>query len=329
MESESNNDYLFGKFHAVLTENTVHADWGSDSNAALRVDAANRAFCIWYHGQKSLDDAIGEPHWDKMWKTMHECSKSGWGLGVSELRESFWHYASTGGQWTDDNTTTYNGKDGKAYKRRVTNMPEGPANFLKAVDERLPTLKTTLQKYQESCKAMSRIAPDTTSDLEKMGKHLGDIKTYAERAEKMMWMLPGAVQAKVPNTEAGWDAVRRVEEFADNATTWATRSVKILDVVGKITDGVKVYADASAALGGDRRAGLAFAGIHYAMNFVPVLGTFYGTFISKVPGLITAWTEFVSNYHNRLDRASRGLDYSRPQKPPAWKCKYCKSTGGY
>lgn len=329
MGSESNNDYLFGKYHAVLSKEVVAAGWGNDSNAATRVDAANRAFCIWFHAQKSLYDSIAEPHYDKMWKTMYECSKSGWGLGVSDLRESLWHYASTGGQWTDGNTTTYSGKDGKCYKRRVVNMPEGPANFMRAVDEKLPTLKTTLQKYQESCKALARIKPDTTSDLEKMGKHLGDIKTYAGRAESMMWMMPAVVQAKVPNTSGGWSAVRRAEEFADGATTWATRSVKILDVVGKITDGVKVYTDATAAMGGDRRAGLAFAGIHYAMNFVPVLGTFYGTIISKVPGLIVAWTEFMTNYHTRLDRASRGLDYGRPTKPPAWKCPLCKSTGGY
>jgi hypothetical protein len=325
----SANDYIIGQRHAVLYEGIVAADWGKGPNAKPRIDAANRAFCIWYRGMEAYSAYLADPIGSKMFDSLYSCGQKGWGWGVDTLIEAFEHYHETGGAWSDGGTTTYEGKPGKSYAKRVSDMPDAQANFLRAVDEKLPEMKNTLLEFQKSCDALSKLKPDDTSDLEKMNKHLGDIKKYASHIESKMWLLPPTIHARVPTSSQGFKAMEKVEQFADGATTWAGRSVKILDVMTNITDGVKIYSDMSAAMGGDRRVGLAFAGMNYALTFVPVLGSFYGEFLKRVPGLITSWREFVTDYHTRLDRASRGLDYTKPIKPPAWKCNFCQSTGGY
>lgn len=332
MTSDTDNAYWNGQFHATLSSNVISADWGSGQYSGVRIDATNRAFCIWYHACQTLSESATEPHWGEMWQTMRACANEGWGWGVSDLRESLWHYAQNGGGWSDDNTKIYFGGNGHSYKRAlISDMPEGPANFLAAVDDKLPRLKEAMRVYQEKCNALQQLrasAASGSSSWERMNENLSAIKTYAERAKSMMWMLPATVSARVPSSSAGLSAVRRVEEFADGATTWLGRTVSILDVVGKITDGLTVYTDATRAMGGDRRAGLAFAALHYSMNFVPVLGTFYGTMISKIPGLINNWREFMADYTRRFDDPEAWLR-ERASRPRPWQCPICHSSGGY
>lgn len=332
MVSDTNNPYWDGENHAVLRRENIKASWARKNYSNVSIDAANRAFCIWYWGQQTLNDTAGEPHWSRMYKTMRECANEGWGWGVSDLRESLWHYAKNGGSWSDDNTKIYFGGDGRSYRRTIiSDMPEGCANFLDAVDDKLPELKQAMQAYQQKCEALRRLkvsSSSSTSDWDRMKDDLSAIKSHAERAKSMMWMLPPTVTARMPNTSVGWSAARRVEEFADGATTWLDRSVKIFDVVGKITDGITVYTEARQAMGGDRRAGLAFAALHYSMNFVPVLGSFYGTMISKIPGLINNWREFMVDYTRRFDDPEAWLR-ERANRPRAWKCPQCSSSGGY
>ncbi len=81
-------------------------------------------------------------------------------------------------------------------------------------------------------------------------------------------------------------------------------------------------------MGGDRRAGLAFAALSYAMTFVPVLGTFYGTIIQKIPGLIINWRAFMRDYTRRFDDPEGWLR-ERANRPRAWQCEICGSAGGY
>ena len=62
---------------------------------------------------------------------------------VSDLQEALDHMAANDGRWSDGNTKNYYVGTGKAYQRAlITDMPEGCANFLEAVDEELPKLRT-------------------------------------------------------------------------------------------------------------------------------------------------------------------------------------------
>ncbi len=330
MPTDTDNPYWNGETHAVLSRSEISADWASGDHSGIRIDATNRAFCIWYHAQQTLTESVTEQHWGEMYQSIRECANEGWGLGVSDLREALWHYAQNGGTWSDGNTITYFGGGSKSYNRMlISDMPEGPGNFLKAVDDKIPALKEVMQTYQQKCSALATLrGSQDPSDWDRMKDHLSTIKTTAERAKPLLWLVPAAMTARLPNTSAGWTAARRVEELADGATTWVNRSIKILDVVGKIADGLTVYTEATRAMGGDRRAGLAFAALHYSMNFVPVLGSFYGTMISKIPGLINNWREFIADYTRRFDDPEAWLR-ERASRPQAWRCEICGSSGGH
>jgi len=332
MTSDTDNPYWNGDTHAVLRREAITADWATTPYSGLRIDAANRAFCIWYHANQTLSESVTDPHWGEMWETMRACANEGWGLGVSDLRESLWHYAENGGRWTDDNTRIYMGGRGNSYARAlITDVPEGPCNFLRAVDDRLPQLRRAMEVYQQKCDAIRQLRPSASSsrsDWDRMKDDISAIKTAAERVKPLMWMMPAAVTARLPNTSAGLSAARRIEEFADGGAQWLDRSIKILDVVGKITDGVTVYTEASRAMGGDSRAGIAFAALHYSMNFVPVLGSFYGAIVAKIPGLIENWRDFMADYTRRFDNPEAWLR-ERARRRPAWRCEICGSSGGY
>lgn len=330
--SETNNQYWNGERHAVLTRHNVSARWGSGSHSGIRIDAANRAFCIWYHAQQTLAESAGQPHWTQMYRSLTDCAEQGWGLGVSDLREALHHIDRNNGRWTDDNTKTYFGGEGKSYRRSLINdMPEACANFLAAVDDKLPEVRTTLQEYQSRCQALQQFRPgpaQSSSDWERIKSNIDAIKTSAERAKPLLWLVPAAVTATVPLTTSGLSARARVEAFADGATSQVSRAISFLDVVGNIHDSMTVYVQATQALGGDRRAGMAFAALSYAMTFVPVLGTFYGTIVQKIPGLITSWREFIRDYTRRFDDPV-GWIQERASRPPAWQCEICGSSGGY
>lgn len=331
--SETDNRYWNGQAHAVLTRDNVRASWGSGAHSGLRIDAANRAFCIWYYAQQTLSESVTESHWTQMYRSLNDCATEGSGVfGANDLQEALNHLAENNDQWTDDSTTSYFGGPGKSYNHGyVRDMPEGCANFLSAVDEKLPQMRSTLQEYQTRCQALQRLRPSprqSTSDWEQIKSNLDAVKTTAERAKPLLWLAPAAIRASVPRTSSGMSAARRVEAFADAATPHVERSIKFLDAVGNIHDAMTVYVQATQALGGDRRAGLAFAALSYAMTFVPVLGGFYGTIIQKIPGLITNWRAFIRDYTRRFDDPEGWLR-ERANRQPAWRCEICRSSGGY
>lgn len=329
--SETSNRYWDGTAHAVLTRETVSARWGSGSHSSTRIDAANRAFCIWYHARKTIAATTDAPHVQQMRQSLEDCATEGWGSGVSDLQEALNHLAENNDRWTDDNTETYFGGNGKAYNHGlISDMPEGCTNFLDAVDEKLPELQRIMQDYQARCQALERMRPSPTqrpSDWEQIKTNLDAIKTTADRAKPLLWLGPAVVHAAVPSTSAR-SAARRIEAFADGATPRVEGALKFLDVVGNIHDALTVYVDASRAMGGDRRAGVAFAALTYAMTFVPVLGGFYGAIVQKIPGLITNWRTFMTSYTRRFDDPEAWLR-ARANRQPAWRCPICNSSGGY
>lgn len=296
----------------------------------IRIDAVNRAFCIYYWAKKTLNDSVGASHWSAMRDALNDCATSGWGMGVDDLQEALHHVDSNGGRWTDSSTKTYFGGRGKSYSRAlISDMPVSCANFLSAVDDKLPQLQTALQEYQQQCQALEhlRLTEENETDWERIKTSIDTIKTTAERVKPLMWLVPAAVQANVPRLAVGSPAAR-IEAFSAAGTTRLNQTISFLDTVGNIHDALTVYVDATQAFRGDHRMGLAFAALSYAMTFVPVLGTFYGTIIQKIPGLVTSWTEFMEQYHRERLHPERYLA-RRASTPPAWRCEICGSSGGY
>jgi hypothetical protein len=329
--SEDNNQYWNGTEHAVLERGDISASWGSGDHSGVKIDAANRAFCIYYHAKQSLTESAGEAHWSEMNRTLRDCARRGWGRGVNDLQEALHHIDVNGGSWTDNNTRNYYGGRGKSYSRGlIQGMAEGPASFLRAVDDKLPDLQNALTQYQEKCGELAgmRLTENSQSEWEVFKSKIEAVKTSAERAKPLMWLVPAAVTANLPATTSGYAAARRIEEFASSGGRRLNQSIKFLGVVTSINDGLTVYADATRAMGGDRRAGVAFAALNFALTFVPVLGSFYGGIVSRIPGLISNWTDFMQEYHaSRLNPEA----HLRRQaaRPRPWQCDICGSTGGY
>ncbi len=191
------------------------------------------------------------------------------------------------GHWSDANTKQYFGGNGRSYQRALIELPEGCANFLAAVDKKLPEMRKVMEEYQSRCQALQALKPSpaqSTSDWERIKSNIDAIKTAAERAQSLLWWLgPAVVNATVPRTPSGLRAAQRIEAFAETASPHVEKAVGYVEVVGSIHDAMTVYADATQALNGDRRAGLAFAALSFAMTYVPVLGGFYRHDRPKAP----------------------------------------------
>ncbi|MGD9561563.1 MAG: hypothetical protein AB7F88_04670 [Pyrinomonadaceae bacterium] len=328
--SETNNQYWNGTAHAKLAPADITASWGSGDHSLIRIDAANRAFCIYYWAKKTLIDSAGDSHWNAMYSALNDCATSGSGVGADDLQEALDHIDSNGGRWSDDETTSYFGGNGKSYKRPlIQDMPVACANFLSAVDDKLPALQTALREYQEKCQALERLrlTPESTTNWEQIKTAIDAVKNSAQAAKPLMWLVPAAVQANVPRLTTG-PAAARIEAFSQAGTARISQAISFLDTIGNIHDGLTVYVDATTAFRGDRRAGLAFAALSYALTFVPILGTFYGTIVQKIPGLVTSWTEFMADYHRTRLHPELYLS-RRASAPAAWRCEICNSSGGY
>ena len=327
--SLTNNQYWNGDAHAVLSRETISADWGSGNHSGTRIDMANRAFCIYYHAKQALNDSATENHWTDMYNSLNDCATEGWGMGVDDLQEALDHIDQNNGRWTADNTENYYGGSGKSYNQGIiSDAPQSCVNFLDAVDDKLPQMQEAMQVYQTKCQALQRLqlTQESSTDWEEIKNHIDTVKTSAERVKPLLWLVPAALEANIPRFSAGTTAAQRIDAFASGTTTRVNQAIKFLDVVGNIHDSLTVYVDATAAMGGDRRAGVAFASLSYAMTFLPILGGFYGTIIQKIPGLITNWREFMTNYHRRTLHPELHV---RARREPAWRCEICNSSGGY
>ncbi len=100
------------------------------------------------------------------------------------------------------------------------------------------------------------------------------------------------------------------------------QTVKFLDFVGKMNDGLTMYVEAKQAFQGDKRMGVAFAGLSRTLTFVPVLGGFYGEIVKQIPGLVTHWREFITDYTAGMLRADVYLAMKEMQPAP-WQCSIC------
>lgn len=326
MDTIDDNAYLNGTHHACVTSTNVKAAWAHGPNAHRVLDATNRAFCIYYHARQALDELATDANYSKMTATLDDCLTEGWGKGVSDMKEALWHYAKQT-VWTDENTELYGGGDGRCYRASlISNMPRGPANFMTALDGKLPELGKAMKVYQEKCDALKTLNGKSKSDWAKVRAAAGDVSKAADAVQHLAFLMPSVVDAHVLPSRVG-DKLSYAAEVAESGATWVKRGVKFVDVLGKITDGLKLYDEAEKAFDGDEGTMMAYAGLYVAVNHIPIVGTFYGPFIEKFPGMINAWKEFTVNYHARTDDVVAWV--SRPRPKPAWKCRICKSSGNY
>ncbi len=315
------NKYWNGDEHAVITAGMDMTEWNRD--------VANRAFCIWYHGQQTLYENIGSPHWTEMYKSMRDCGKTGWGMGVQDLDDAFKHIESNNGAFIDLDAKNYYGGSGKAYNNGIIKTVTSCANFLSAVDDKLPKLQIAMKEYQSKCQALNTLKlSKQESSWAQVKTNIDLVKKSADRVKSLLWLMPGTIETFVPAKYSTNINIRNIEDLADSASSRINKSVKFLDVLGNVHDSLTVYVEATEAFDGDERMGLCFAALSYSMTFLPVLGGFYGAMIQKIPGLVKNWKSFMADYTYRIDHPEAYLK-ALERKKPAWRCDICMSSGGY
>lgn len=318
------NKYWNGTEHAVLKKTDVQAGWINTPYGSKGLKATNKAFCIWYHGRKTTNDAFSA----LMTRSLEDCGKTGWGMGVNDLEEAFAHLIKNNGKWTDNTSSSfmYNGKVGGGMIDS-SSIPPSITEFLTAVDKMLPKLEAAMKTYQTECAQLQsiKLLPSSPkSDWEKMNKNLGKIKSAAEKVSNYAWLAPPVLTANVPNTSAGWKTINSVQDATEKLTKRMDQTVKFLGAVGKITDGLTMYVQATQAFQGDKRMGVAFAGLSLALTYVPVLGGFYGEIVKQIPGMAINWRNFITDYTEKSLHPEVYLQMEA-NKPPPWICATCGS----
>ena len=326
------NKYWNGSEHAVLKKEDVSADWIKARWGAKGLGATNKAFCLWYHGRKTVTETGSSA----MRKSLEECGYTGWGVGVNDLDEAFKHLEKNGGRWTDNTTSSfgsYNGKRGD-YTGSGNGLYIGSesihpsiSSFLTAVDKALADMKNAMHTYQKQCQALqaAKVTPQSPkSDWEKVKKNVDLIKGTAEKISKYAWLAPATIEANLPMTSSNLAHMKKASDFTDALTKRADQTVKFADAVGKIHDALTLYTEATKTFDGNQKVGVAFGALSIALTYVPVLGGFYGEIVKRIPGLAAHWKVFIADY---TSRSLNPIAYQMKEakKPAPWKCATCGS----
>ena len=327
------NPYWTGEKHAKLTKELIDADWKEGRYGDNRIKAVNRAFCIWYWGRKAANDAGSQA----MHQSLEECGTSGWGFGVSDLEDAFNHLERKSGYWTDNDTTTLN-----CLGAYVTEVPVAIESFLSAVDSIDEQIGSAMSDTQEKCITLSGLNLTSTdpakmeiadADLYNAKKAMKDISKIGKAVETNMWRSQGKVVVKVPLVEGGMNMNVMVDgpesDFARMRQVGSTvfKTLSFAATVLEIKRSAELYTKADQVFD-DKKVAAALAGMSLALSFVPVLGSFYGEIVNRIPELAHNWEIFIKNYTDKIDRASKGIviENRDQNKQKDWKCEECNAT---
>jgi hypothetical protein len=132
-----------------------------------------------------------------MEKDIHDAAETGWGPGVSDLREAFEHLAANNDRWLDTNTRTYDGPLGRIHGLGPScTTAQCAANFLFAYEERVKEIGEKLQQMKAGLSRAERLVKRVensntvgTQEWNEFGSCLGNVKTYSGQVEKSLWLL--------------------------------------------------------------------------------------------------------------------------------------------
>lgn len=277
------NEYWDGSRQASLERSQITAGWGRAGveHSGASIGLANRAFEVYYSAHRSISAGGGAGHSVQMLAALHEAGRTGWGSGVSDLEESFEHLVAHGGGWSDNNTKDYFGGPNKIFQRTLVTGPEGPVNFLNAVDANVESLRGICTRYETQVRELTTaVGSDNWAQI---GRTLGEIKSWGERAKPVLWWAPAYE--------------RRLGQ-----------AVSLTDVLGRIHTAATMYGSSRSA-GFDPRSAAALSVLRGAVGLVPVLGDFYGRAIEMIPGLASWFRGLIQERVRRLDAAAAGRRY--------------------
>jgi hypothetical protein len=276
------SSYRNGNEQASLSASDIDADWADDDRLHGHLQVANRAFELYHTAINNINQVPDRSQRSRMQAKLSEAAASGWGRGVSDLNEAFEHLATNNGKWRDNNVKSYFGGPNKCIDAMVIKGPSAAANFLNAADNGAEILVRETEAFRNQ-KARAESARNR-DDWGTIGEAIARIKTGAETVTPWLWTAP---------------AYQRV----------GTRTASFADVFGKIHVGATAYADMRGKAGWSQEESAVYAGLVVAVDFLPILGAFYGEALKMLPGMIANWQVFIDDYHRNKLRPERHLTF--------------------
>ncbi len=274
------NPYWNGVQKAHLTQEQVTAAWGrrGTPHSLTAIAFVNRAFEIYYDAMQKIQECPDHAQATLMFKELRDAATEGWGFGISDLEEAFEHLHANRGRWTDGATRNYYGGPNKVFHRAIVTAPVSIVNFMNAVDSRMSRLRTVVQNFDRQTRELARA--QQAEDWDRVGKILGEIKKWGERAKPFLWFAP------------------RAEARVGQASSFA-------GVLSQIHTGLTIYTRSRQA-GFSEGMSTAITALRTAVGWVPVLGSFYGKAVEMIPGLATWYRGLIENRIRQIERAAAG-----------------------
>jgi len=115
------------------------------------------------------------------------------------------------------------------------------------------------------------------------------VEKYSGRAKSLLWLAPETLEKKV-----------------DSLFEWEERFSKIYSYMSQIT---------TIATSSDPASAVLFAALGKVLEYVPVLGSFYGQIVAEIPGMAEHWESFCEDYWARYGMQTFRRSMNRNMAP--------------
>lgn len=274
------NNYWLGLEQAYLDRSQIDAEWGHGDNSGIRIQFVNRAFEIFYLGRQRIRTCPNAEQARRMERDLEDAAREGWGFGISDLEDAFEHLAANQGRWRDGATKCYFGARDKLFQAMLVEAPISVVNFVNAVDERIASIREAAAQHASRAGTATQALESQQWTL--LDRALGEVVEVAERIEPLLWV--GSLE---------------------DAPRWLQRAASFADAVGALNDALAMYRSSIQA-GFGPGVGATMASLRGALNYLPVLGSYYGLALDLVPHLRAWFSGLVEQYHSRITRAMAG-----------------------
>jgi hypothetical protein len=279
------HQYLYGNEQATLAAEEVAASWKSEPKALPLI---NKAFEIYYDAYHATNQVEDPQYQRELRRSLDKAAKYWYPLyatvgKVNTLVGAFEHLDKNDGRWTDENVGSYNG--GVGGRGFVSPVPACAASFLRAVDNNVKELHECLDNVAEGMGTVKEAQEEENTDWAKVGRGLELVEKYGKYAKPLLWLAPETIQ-KGAETVLEWDEkIGKAHGYASKVMTIAAS---------------------------DRPADkLLFTALTEVLNYVPVLGGFYGKIVAEIPAMAVHWEAFCDDYWARRGtqtyRRSKGM----------------------
>lgn len=295
----------------------VVTNWSEKPDARYRIAFMNRCLCLFFRALENVEKAERSDfdHGWEMRKQLNELANTGWELrGPGDLNSALKYLKANHGFWWDDETDPYVGGPTKIYPRKL-DAPEAFVRFADALDSRLAQLAADLRGYVTATEAVTTDV--STGSWDGCQKNLNRITGTLKKVDNSLWLMD---TVELVTHKATLDFFQKTSKALG---TYGGAVGKFGDIVGRIDAVAKTKIGVEMATRGTgvaEEASDALAAMRATVDFLPILGAFYGAAIDAAPALISSFRSSLESHLRRANRAYKGLPLTTPNPPT---CAIC------